>query len=84
MPLLPPSQFRRRDSRRALKGAKQSVERFKPRLAISMEHEPDDASVIPALIEKLWPGRKAECGPCTWVHTALVNRVQPEEAYVVR
>lgn len=70
--------------RRALKGAKRTVERFKSRLAISMEHEPDDADVIPALIETLWPGRKVECGPCTLVHTALVNRVQPEEVYVER
>jgi len=70
--------------RRALKGAKRTVERFQSRLAISMEHEPDDATVIPALMETLWPGRKAECGRCTWVHTAFVNRVQPEEVYLER
>ena len=70
--------------RHALAGAKRTVERFKPRLAISMEHEPDDATMIPTLIEKLWPERKVECGRCTWVHTALVNRVQPEEVYAAR
>jgi FkbM family methyltransferase len=70
--------------RQALAGAQQTVEKFQPRLAISMEHQPDDASAIPALIGRLWPARQVECGRCTWVHTALVNRVQPEEAYVVR
>jgi FkbM family methyltransferase len=70
--------------RRALAGARRTVERFKPRMAISMEHEPDDAAVIPALIEKQWLGRKVECGRCTWVHTALVDRVQPEEVYAAR
>lgn len=70
--------------RRALTGAKATIERFRPGMAISMEHEADDATVIPALIEKLWPERKVECGRCTWVHTALVNSVQPEEVYVGR
>jgi len=64
--------------RRALAGARQTVARFHPRLAISMEHEPDDAEAIPALVRKLWPELKTECGPCVWVHTALVNRAAPE------
>jgi FkbM family methyltransferase len=68
--------------RRALAGAAQTVARFHPRLAISMEHQPDDAEAIPALVSRLWPGSQAECGPCTWIHTALVNRIAPEELYV--
>ena len=68
--------------RRALAGAVQTVARFHPRLAISMEHQSDDAEAIPALVARLWPGSRAECGPCTWIHTAFINRVAPEELYV--
>jgi FkbM family methyltransferase len=68
--------------RRALAGARATVARFRPRMAISMEHQTGDAEAIPALVRKLWPGMRAECGPCTWVHTALVNRVAPEELFV--
>jgi FkbM family methyltransferase len=68
--------------RHALVGARETVARFHPRMAISMEHQPDDATAIPAVVKKLWPRAKTECGPCTWIHTALVNRVAPEELYV--
>ena len=68
--------------RRALAGAVQTVARFHPRLAISMEHQSDDAEAIPALVARLWHGSRAECGPCTWIHTAFINRVAPEELYV--
>ena len=56
--------------------------RFKPRMAISTEHLPDDVDAIPALIARLWPGSKTECGPCVWVKTGLVNRVRPDVVFV--
>ena len=66
----------------ALTGAKETVARFKPRMAVSLEHLPDDPEAIPALIERLWPGTKTECGPCVWVKTAHVNRAQPDVLFV--
>ena len=36
--------------RHALRGAKQTLERFKPRLAICTYHRPDDAAVVPKII----------------------------------
>jgi FkbM family methyltransferase len=68
----------------ALTGARATVARFKPRMAISMEHLPDDVAAIPALIERLWPGSKTECGPCVWVKTGLVNAVRPDVVFVTR
>lgn len=68
--------------RKALVGARDSVARFQPRMAISLEHRPHDYEAISAIVAKLWPELKYECGPCRWVNTALVGRVQPEELYV--
>jgi len=68
--------------RNALTGARESVARFHPRLAISLEHQPDDYEAIGAIVKKQWPGMKSTCGPCKWVNTALVHRIQPEELYV--
>lgn len=70
--------------RRALIGARNTVARFLPRMAISLEHQPDDYEAITAIVAKQWPDLKYECGSCRWVNTALVKRVQPEELYVSR
>ena len=48
----------------ALEGAKATVARFHPRMAISLEHRPSDPDQIPALVKRLWPDYKMECGPC--------------------
>jgi len=42
----------------ALKGAVESIKRFKPKLAISVYHKPDDMIVIPEFIRSLNPGYK--------------------------
>ncbi len=65
----------------ALEGARKTVERFRPRMAISLEHLRDDPEAIPALITRLWPDFQAECGPCVWVKTAAVNRLAPEVVF---
>jgi FkbM family methyltransferase len=70
--------------RQALAGGKQTIARFKPRMAISLEHLPDDTEVIPPLIERLEPGVKVQCGPCVWVKTAMVNLVRPEVVFVTK
>jgi FkbM family methyltransferase len=64
--------------KRALAGARATVARFRPRMAISLEHRPDDPEAIPALVARLWPELKSECGPCVWVKTAAVDRLAPE------
>jgi FkbM family methyltransferase len=48
----------------ALRGAVATVERFHPRLAISLEHRTTDPETIPALTQKLWPEYRVECGVC--------------------
>jgi FkbM family methyltransferase len=48
----------------ALAGAKQTVARFHPRLAIAMEHLPDDPVAIPAAINSMGLGYVTLCGPC--------------------
>lgn len=48
----------------ALQGASATIRRFKPRLTIATEHKADDFSAIPALIRRIQPTYKAECGPC--------------------
>ena len=49
----------------ALEGAAQTVRRFKPRMAISLEHRPSDPDTIPVSAQKLWPDYIFKCGPCT-------------------
>jgi FkbM family methyltransferase len=68
--------------KKALAGARQTVARFRPAVAVSMEHLPDDTESIPTLVKNLWPDATVVCGPCTWVHTALVDHVAPEELFV--
>ena len=41
----------------ALRGAKATLAKFSPTMAISAEHLPDDAERIPALVSELVPGR---------------------------
>lgn len=48
----------------ALRGALQTVARFRPRLAISLEHRTSDPDTIPALTRRLWPEYRVECGKC--------------------
>jgi FkbM family methyltransferase len=48
----------------ALAGARDTIARFKPRLAIATEHKPDDEYTIPAAVRKIRPDYRMECGPC--------------------
>jgi FkbM family methyltransferase len=41
--------------REALRGAAETIRRFKPKLAISAYHRPDDLLVLPALIQEIEP-----------------------------
>jgi FkbM family methyltransferase len=48
----------------ALAGARDTIARFKPRLAIATEHKPDDEYTIPAAVRKIRADYRMECGPC--------------------
>ena len=67
---------------RALSGARDVVSRFRPRLAIGMEHHADDAEVLPALVKRLWPDAEVACSPCTFVSTPYFRRIQPVALWV--
>ena len=48
----------------ALRGARGTLLKFSPAMAISAEHLPDDAEAIPALVKELAPGLRMEFGFC--------------------
>jgi FkbM family methyltransferase len=67
--------------RQALRGAVETVRRWRPALAISLEHGPHDAEEIPDLIHKQWPPMDVRCAPCVRLRTDYVNRLQPPVVY---
>lgn len=64
--------------RQALKGARETVRRHHPRMAVALEHLAADVDEIPALIRKLWPGTRTLCGPCALESPSGSLRVQPQ------
>jgi FkbM family methyltransferase len=48
----------------ALAGAKNTLAKFRPRLAIAMEHLEDDPVRIPQVVLAQWPGYRPTCGDC--------------------
>jgi FkbM family methyltransferase len=53
----------------ALKGARQTIARFAPRFHLDANHQPDDATALPALIAGFRPGYRVSTGNCE-VHPA--------------
>jgi len=49
---------------KALLGAAETIRRFHPRLAFSLEHYLDDVDVLPAVVRGMWPGYHLELTPC--------------------
>jgi FkbM family methyltransferase len=49
---------------RAILGAKNTIARFKPRLAIAANHLPNDPERIPALVREIWPEYQVEPSRC--------------------
>lgn len=49
----------------ALRGAKATIARHHPRLALSAYHRPTDPVQIPAAVNSAWNGYRIECGPCS-------------------
>jgi FkbM family methyltransferase len=51
--------------RHAVTGARATLERHKPRMALAVYHLPDDVEVIPTLVSEAEPSYRQECGFCT-------------------
>lgn len=64
--------------RHAIRGAKQTLQRFHPRMSIATENLADDQYVVPQLVRQTWPGYQQECGRCT---TTQDRRIQPEVVF---
>jgi UDP-3-O-acyl-N-acetylglucosamine deacetylase len=48
----------------ALHGANDTIQRFKPRMAIATEHKPDDEFTIPFTVRAIRSDYGMQCGPC--------------------
>lgn len=66
--------------KQALTGARGTLQRFKPRLAIATEHLPDDAIKIPETITGLVSDYSIACGPCEFE----AGRFRPQVLYFSR
>ncbi|MCS7023331.1 MAG: FkbM family methyltransferase [Bryobacteraceae bacterium] len=49
---------------RALRGAKNTIAKFHPRMALSTYHQPDHPVEVPRVAKDAFPGYRVECGPC--------------------
>ena len=61
----------------ALHGARETLRRFRPRLAIATEHKPDDETAIPNAVRAIQSDYQAECGYCAQSN----GHVHPEAMY---
>jgi Methyltransferase FkbM domain len=59
---------------KAIAGARQTLVRFKPRLAIAAEHKTDDQFTIPAAVRQVREDYRTECGQCLEEH----GRIRPD------
>lgn len=50
--------------RNALRGARRTLAKWHPRMALSAYHLADDPQVLPAEVRQAWSGYRIECGPC--------------------
>jgi FkbM family methyltransferase len=50
--------------KQALRGARNTLARFHPRMAIAMEHLADDPVRIPEVVFAEWPAYRIDCGDC--------------------
>jgi len=60
----------------AMKGALQTIKRFRPRMAISVYHRRTDADTIPALVTSADSGYRMQCGACSF--SRRQRRLAPE------
>jgi FkbM family methyltransferase len=62
----------------ALQGGRETIARFNPRMAISLEHRPSDLEDLTNTVHGLWPRLTTEYGPCVRVF----DRIQPLVMFV--
>ncbi len=62
--------------RQALLGARETIRRFHPRLALSLEHYLSDADTLPQTARAIWPGYHVQLTPCV----KTFARIHPEVA----
>ncbi|MBK9168757.1 MAG: FkbM family methyltransferase [Bryobacterales bacterium] len=62
---------------KALAGARETIARYRPRLAVSAYHQPDDPQRIPEIVREAWPAYTMECGPCSLAG----NWIRPDILY---
>ncbi len=65
--------------KQALWGAAETIRRYHPRLALTLEHNLNDVDVLPALARHLWPGYHVELTNCV----KTFNRIHPGVALLV-
>ena len=49
---------------RAINGGRETIRRFRPRLALSAYHTPTDAVEVPNAVRRAFAGYRMRCGPC--------------------
>ena len=59
----------------ALRGAANTLRRFRPRMAIASEHLPDDVTAVPQTVRTIVPGYDVICGQCELDDSRLAARV---------
>jgi len=60
--------------RKAILGAQQTLARYKPRMAITIYHLPDDPTVVPLAVRRAVPSYRLQCGRCRYYR----SHIQPE------
>lgn len=49
---------------RALRGGRETIAKWRPRMAISVYHQATDPVEVPKAVKAAWPSYHQECGPC--------------------
>jgi FkbM family methyltransferase len=62
----------------ALEGGRITIGRYRPRMAIALEHRQEDLEALTNTVHRLWPDLTIEDGPCT----RIIDRIQPEALFV--
>jgi FkbM family methyltransferase len=65
----------------ALAGAAETMRRFCPRMAISVEHLSADVEGLPKVVARYVPDLKVRCGACIWLKNPNMDRFQPETLF---
>ena len=56
---------------KALEGARETIARFHPRMALSVYHAPDHPQTVPVAARAAWSGYRIECGVCAEANGAI-------------